>query len=126
MDCERISWTGWNVSTDTALPFSPRWLQHQPLRPRPLDLLPAEEQREVPSLGPEGQQIAVVGASGLPGLAGDVGGHRMVPVSRVQDLPERGSMADREIGADPDVQGVAVAAALHGWEPEDRPALTVR
>ncbi len=79
------------------------------MRGRRVDGLPAERERKILVLRPHRQQVAVIRAARLAGLAGDVHHLRSIPVRDVEDLAIR-----RAVGFD----GAGAAAALDRAEIE--------
>ena len=81
----------------------------------------AERERKVLTFGPQRQQVAVVRAAGLAGLAGDAGGQAAVPVGQVEHLPIRRAVDLPELVVVPGVvRRVDIAAARHRTEVERR------
>src|SRR5579883_1610439 len=86
----------------------------------------AERHGMVTAGGPVVEQVGVVLARRVAGLAGDVGHDGAVPIADVEDFAPRGAVGLAEIGAAGSIDGVAVAGAGHGTELPFLPAERVR
>src|SRR5579883_3421372 len=90
------------------------------------DGLAAERHGVVASGGPIVEEVGVVLARRVAGLAGDVGHDGAVPIADIEDFPPGGAVGLAEIGAAGRVDRVAVAGTGHGAEAPFLPAERVR